>query len=54
MSVGSDVIHRSILCGLLANTAATLAEAAPVELLCCAHHQCALLVIRWYFTPRNE
>jgi FtsP/CotA-like multicopper oxidase with cupredoxin domain len=32
MSVGSDVIHRSILCGLLANAAATLAGAAPVEL----------------------
>ena len=32
MSVGSDVIHRSILCGLLVSTAATLAGAAPVEL----------------------
>src|SRR3979411_2864263 len=32
MSMGSDVIHRSILCGLLVNTAATLAGAAPGEL----------------------
>ena len=32
MSMGSNVIHRLILCALLANTVATLAGAAPVEL----------------------
>src|SRR5207302_7104724 len=32
IGVGSQLMHRSILCGLLVNTAATLAGAAPVEL----------------------